>query len=706
MDGSCIFLFAVNSFAGIRDLGRANGACVDWRSFIRILPAAQQFLRKVAVQVHCPVDAWPFVDGSAQPREMFADSTLALLRRITIANSGICPVDFFAAWGIVIRALPTDKVNEIHQDGTSLLSCMLILAGQSEGELRLERLISQFIRRTDLDGTLLRSTPNLGPLGFPGFSIGSTAPVMWLCMRGKKAHRNGRSTHSGNRNMLEKVPHAVLESCFVPGPILPLHRDNILQYILEPVSRGHAPDKYPSEALLCQVVAQRFGLVDHIHRNEEGLCALSYAEQYVHNTGPAWHGGAWVRVCDIISEKMLDGCYDLAKRTDDESFLFLTYVVQELKGALESALEHEDLQGDRFQDCGQSHLRHIVASFAATEAKRADDIRMQWLARDWRFAHRGAAQQIAEVLQFFTGVRAQRDANNVRLWREASFAVQDLHSTSSELLNDDQITPQGFEALDEERQEAVLGQRVDAVTEHIVHSELAAMPSVNDAGYRAARQQLIVDEEWAQRRQQQINYPSRDDCHPSEGFLEQDGLGLHILEFSRAPKVFHNALDNDDDLRACTAALHQEGYISVGGAKVYVAPWEYRKAAPHTLGLQSRHVVASERYVEIVLAAVRGLKGKNKVHEKCENRREIVVGSRVEVTGLVSKMELNGHSGVVLRYVQSRARWAVRIIADEREVLVLPKNLRLGNNELLVKNTFIHIPTRSVASVSIGAQTY
>ena len=118
--------------------------------------------------------------------------------------------------------------------------------------------------------------------------------------------------------------------------------------------------------------------------------------------------------------------------------------------------------------------------------------------------------------------------------------------------------------------EAVFEQTVDVVTQQIVHSEPAAMPHVNDAGYRAARQQLIVDEEWAQGRQRQINDPSRDDSQPTEGIPEQDGIRLHILEFSRTPKAFHDALDNDDDLSACTAALHEEGYIPVGGVKIFV----------------------------------------------------------------------------------------------------------------------------------------
>jgi len=66
---------------------------------------------------------------------------------------------------------------------------------------------------------------------------------------------------------------------------------------------------------------------------------------------------------------------------------------QELRGALDSAdsYEYEDLHE-------QSHLRYVVASFESAEAKRADDIRMCWLARGWRFARSSKAHQIAEVL--------------------------------------------------------------------------------------------------------------------------------------------------------------------------------------------------------------------------------------------------------------------------------------------------------------------
>lgn len=712
MDGSSIALFAVNSFGGFRDLDNARCACVDWRSFVQLLPAARALLRDIALQVGYATegsgeraqDTWPLVDGSVRPHMMFADSTRDLLQRIEALPNGPAKVflvnDFFVAWDTVIGALPISKAVEVQERGISLLTRMLFFMHSSELRYFEDMFMSlaiKFIKRIGSNSALLTSPTDLGPRGFTGFGIGSVAPVMWLCLRGKKQGRNRRSTYNGNRDFLAELPHDVLETCFVPSHIIPDFRDNILQYILEPVSPLHSFDKSLEEAHLCQVVAQRFGLADHIHRNRVGVCALSYAEQFVHNTGPSRHGGAWVRVRDTITEKMLEGCRDLGNMPGEDSFLVLTYVVRELSGALMSARDYyyEDLSE-------QSHLRRVLASFEAAEQKRAEHIRTQWAARGWRFARRGAAEQIAEVTQHYKGVRDRLDADNVRRCREVFFDVQNVATPSPDIINGQRIASQGVEHLDGERQGPVPGQTADAVTEHVEHSEPAAMPLANDAQYRFARQQLIIDEEWAQSRTRQINDPKSDDV--ADGNPEQD-VHLRILEFSRAPKAFHDALDNDDDLNACTAALHQEGYIPSGGARIFVDPSEYRKAVPHALGLQSRHVVASERYVEIVLAAVRGIKGRNKVHEKREKRREIAAGSPVEVTGLVSNSELNGHSGTVLHYVQSRARWAVRMIADAREILVLPKNLRLGDNVLLVKNTFILIPSRSVASVSVRALT-
>merc|ERR1712137_852222 len=111
---------------------------------------------------------------------------------------------------------------------------------------------------------------------------------------------------------------------------------------------------------------------------------------------------------------MLSSCNDLGHRTDEQSFLFLTYVVDQLKGALESAHNyvHEDLSE-------QSCLRLVVTCFERVERRRADDNRMQWLARDWRFMQPDMNGQITEVLQYYRGLRAEQDADNAHRCHKA-----------------------------------------------------------------------------------------------------------------------------------------------------------------------------------------------------------------------------------------------------------------------------------------------
>ena len=45
-------------------------------------------------------------------------------------------------------------------------------------------------------------------------------------------------------------------------------------------------------------------------RNDEGICASSYAEQFVQNTGPAWQDGTWKHLCDAIESRMVEPCTD------------------------------------------------------------------------------------------------------------------------------------------------------------------------------------------------------------------------------------------------------------------------------------------------------------------------------------------------------------------------------------------------------------
>ena len=223
----------------------------------------------------------------------------------------------FAAWDLAICSMPTKEINEIHEDGTSLLFCMLTflmeMSIQECEDPLMEHLILKFMQRRDLSLAVLKSISTLQGIEVSEFyEYYQTAPVMWLCMRAKRKLRNRGSAGWRMDYILERVPDATLEFCFVECRwIVPGNGDNILQYILEPASSQLAYDKSISEAHLCQVVAQRLSQADHIHRNFNGICALSYAEQFVHNTigMQSVHCGAWVRVRNIITENMLNACH-------------------------------------------------------------------------------------------------------------------------------------------------------------------------------------------------------------------------------------------------------------------------------------------------------------------------------------------------------------------------------------------------------------
>ena len=120
-----------------------------------------------------------------------------------------------------------------------------------------------------------------------------------------------KSTWCGNQSKLEKVALVMLQSCEISNEILDFTQndgDNILQYILEPALHQHVGDKSQLEARLCQLLARKLSFHQLCHRNNEGICAFSYAEEYVLNTRPSWHDGDWLRVRDAIKENMLMRC--------------------------------------------------------------------------------------------------------------------------------------------------------------------------------------------------------------------------------------------------------------------------------------------------------------------------------------------------------------------------------------------------------------
>jgi hypothetical protein len=117
--------------------------------------------------------------------------------------------------------------------------------------------------------------------------------------------------------------------------------------------------------------------------------------------------------------------------------------------------------------------------------------------------------------------------------------------------------------------------------------------------------------------------------------VKQEGRDAHsstvswrllIFEFTRTPRSFSTALAEDEALSACAAALNAAGLEVTPGAHIYVDPEHYADVLPHAEGLQPRHVLASERYAEAVLAATSKINGRDKVKEKTHLRRYILYG--------------------------------------------------------------------------------
>ena len=105
---------------------------------------------------------------------------------------------------------------------------------------------------------------------------------------------------------------------------------------------------------------------------------------------------------------------------------------------------------------------------------------------------------------------------------------------------------------------------------------------------------------------------------------------VRLLEFSRTPDQFREALEKDPTLAANRGALEAGGFSTAlpSGARIYVDPevFESVRDAVAFERLQPRHVVAAEHFVQAILDAVKEIPGKFKVHEKVEKRRSLDVG--------------------------------------------------------------------------------
>merc|ERR1712129_558972 len=169
----------------------------------------QEFLRNHGLLNRLGEHDWPRADGREHPRKMFAGNVHVLLRLISRSLDCHATEDFYHLWDFIIRGLPSHEINQIQEDGSTLLSSMLFFAQDHYyGDLmdnQFATIVTKFVQRPDLCSSVITS---IGP----GFAMQGRVPTLWLCLRGKQPCKNGRSCYSGNRRILEDVALAMIES--------------------------------------------------------------------------------------------------------------------------------------------------------------------------------------------------------------------------------------------------------------------------------------------------------------------------------------------------------------------------------------------------------------------------------------------------------------------------------------------------------------
>jgi hypothetical protein len=106
---------------------------------------------------------------------------------------------------------------------------------------------------------------------------------------------------------------------------------------------------------------------------------------------------------------------------------------------------------------------------------------------------------------------------------------------------------------------------------------------------------------------------------------------LTIMEFSRVPKEFYVALEENEALAACTTALVDAGSYTKTPARIFVDPEQYNTALRFAAGFaQTRFVLVSERFRPAMLKAIRTIRCKHQVKEKKGNRMEVWLAQDAE----------------------------------------------------------------------------
>jgi len=223
------------------------------------------------------------------------------LRLVDMSTDPACK-GFWSKFRFAILHVPPSIANRL-EGGPVLLH---LLAAHIKADRHhvhvdiLEDIVVEFLQREDLDPASFAAECYVEHWDGSGWCL----TALGMCLRKKDVRRDCRSIGGPIQTIALAMLHRWADE--VPSMMGPLNDldDTALHHTLEPTRSVHASDKCPWEASLCELLATRMSVQQLCHRNREGLVALSYAEDFVANTGADWAHGIWVRVREVIKHNM------------------------------------------------------------------------------------------------------------------------------------------------------------------------------------------------------------------------------------------------------------------------------------------------------------------------------------------------------------------------------------------------------------------
>eukprot|EP00933_Yihiella_yeosuensis_P081228 TRINITY_DN94791_c0_g1_i1.p1 TRINITY_DN94791_c0_g1~~TRINITY_DN94791_c0_g1_i1.p1 ORF type:complete len:678 (-),score=97.93 TRINITY_DN94791_c0_g1_i1:405-2213(-) len=214
------------------------------------------------------------------------------------------------------------------------------------------------------------------------------------------------------------------------------------------------------------------------------------------------------------------------------------------------------------------------------------------------------------------------------------------------------------------------------VFSHVLHKVMGHEACVMDSIRAFLRVHTGVKTKWPQIR----SSPTNHHCHNHQ---------IILLEFSRNPKSFFDALNACPKLQACKSALETVGLSSLlpdSGAHIFVSPGTWHAAldaiSREDWNLKKRHVIVAEEFEDTVKQAVAHIPSRDQVRLKCR-----------EATG--------AEEGVAPEQAASsqRGKDAKPQNASKEDQEIFP--------DLVVKRTFLYVPIESsiYSGPSVGAKT-